>query len=155
MKRKVNILLLGLALTAILGIAQNAGATLGQPADSLAADQKALSARRNAATVRNGYTIQEVESDAAKVREFISPSGIVFAIAWDGIVQPDLVQLLGSYFEEYRDAQQKNPGMPGRRSLQVKTNRVVVEKWGHMRSVHGRAYVPALIPSGVNIHEIR
>ena len=38
--------------------------------------------------------------------------------------------------------------------LQVKTDRVVVAKWGHMRKLQGRALVPALILPGVNLDEI-
>jgi len=31
----------------------------------------------------------------------------------------------------------------------------VVETWGHMRAMRGRAYVPALVPAGVALDEIR
>jgi hypothetical protein len=44
---------------------------------------------------------------------------------------------------------------PGRRHVTVKTDSVVVEKWGHMRNLQGRAYAPALIPKGVNVDEIK
>jgi len=37
----------------------------------------------------------------------------------------------------------------------VRTDRVVVEKWGNMRNLQGRAYAPALIPPGVSIDEIK
>ena len=48
-----------------------------------------------------------------------------------------------------------SPREPGRRNQKVETNRIVVEKWGHMRNLQGRAYVPALIPAGVSIDEIK
>ena len=38
--------------------------------------------------------------------------------------------------------------------LQVKTDRVVVAKWGHMRKLKGLALVPALILPGVDLDEI-
>jgi len=50
---------------------------------------------------------------------------------------------------------EKPSGKPGRRHVQVKTDGVVVEKWGHMRNMQGRAYAPALIPKGVNVDEIK
>ena len=43
---------------------------------------------------------------------------------------------------------------PGRHFRAVRGQRVVVERWGHMRSLHGRAYDPALFPAGVKIDEI-
>ena len=56
-------------------------ATLGETAESVMSDRKALSAVQHTSITRNGYTIQEVESKANIVREYISPSGIVFAVA--------------------------------------------------------------------------
>ncbi len=157
MKRRLSTLFLGFGLVAaVLATAQQAQAVLGESVDSVTTDQKTLSAARGAATaVHNGYTVQEVKSDAITVREYVSSSGIVFGIAWEGRVPPDLAQLLGSYAGEYQQAVNKTPRQPGRRRLQVKTARVVVERWGHMRKLQGRAYVPALIPSGVSLDEIK
>ena len=156
MSNKLYAFLLGLGLTAaMLAQAGHSQATLGESADSIAADQKALVAVRPSTTVRNGYTVQEVKSDAVVVREYISPAGIVFAVAWHGLIHPDLTPLLGSYAAEYETALRQTPHQPGRRNLQVKTNQVIVEKWGQMRNLQGRAYVPALIPPGVSIDEIQ
>ena len=132
-----------------------AQAALGESADSVESDRTALSAVRRAATARDAYTIQEIKSDAATVREYVSSSGVVFAVAWNGLSHPDLTPLLGSYAGEYREALRQTPRKPGRRHLQVKAERVVVEKWGHMRNLQGRAYVPALIPQGVSVDEIK
>jgi len=155
-KRRLYVLFLYLGLSvAIFATAQRVQATLGESADSIASDRKALSAVRHAMTVRNGYTVQEIDSDSTIVREYVSPSGVVFGIAWNGLVHPDLTQLLGSYAGEYEEALRQTPRKHGRRSLQVKTNRVVVEKWGHMRNLQGRAYAPDLIPPGVSVDEIK
>jgi hypothetical protein len=145
---------LGLSL-AIFATVQQAQATLGESVDSITLDRKTLSAVRRAATVRNGYTVHEIASGSTAVREYVSPSGIVFGIAWNGLIHPDLTQLLGTYAGEYEEALQQTPRQPGRRRLQVKTNRVIVEKWGHMRNLQGRAYAADLIPPGVKIDEIR
>jgi len=154
--KKICAFLLGIGLTAVL-LAEPGSiqATLGESADSVASDQKILSAARPALTTHNGYTVQEVRSDAVVVREYISPAGIVFAIAWNGLIHPDLTPLLGSHAGEYEQALRQTPPKPGRRSLQVKSNNIIVEKWGQMRNLQGRAYVPALIPSGVSIDEIQ
>jgi hypothetical protein len=145
---------LGLSATFFI-TAQRVQATLGESANSIASDNKTLSAVRRATSVHNGYTVQEIYSDATTVREYVSPSGVVFAIAWNGLIHPDLTPLLGSYASEYQEAIRKTPRNPGHRSLRVKTSRLVVEKWGHMRNLQGRAYAPALIPLGVTIYEIR
>lgn len=143
-------LLLGLSMTA-----QRVQATLGESADSVESDRYALSAVRHSASTHDRYTIQEIGSDSVAVREYISPSGIVFGISWNGLIHPDLTQLLGSYKDEYQKALQQSPRKPGRKPLQVKSQGVVVEKWGHMRNLRGRAYAPALIPPGVNVDEIK
>jgi len=149
----VLVLFLGLS-TGVLAPRQ-ALATLGEPATSVESDSKVLSARQRTTTTRTAYTVQEVVSDANTVREYITPAGIVFAIAWNGLTHPDLAPLLGSYVGEYRQALRQTPRKPGRRSHQVRANGVVVEKWGHMRNLQGRAYAPALIPPGVSVDEIK
>ena len=150
---EVPLFCLGL-LVALMGAARPAHAVLGEPADSIASDRKAMAALRSATTVRNGYTVEEVVSQSTTVREYIAPSGIVFGIAWNGLVHPDLSMLLGSYSGEYQKALQQ-PRIPGQRYRRVKANGVVVEKWGHMRNLQGRAYAPALIPQGVNVDDIK
>ena len=157
MKRKFYALFLCLGLlVADLGTAQEVQATLGESTDSVASDRKAFSAVQRATTSHNGYTVQEFASDATTIREYVSPSGIIFGIAWNGLTYPDLAPLLGSYASEYGEALRQTPRKPGiRRHSVVRTDRVVVEKWGHMRNSQGRAYAPALIPPGVSIDEIR
>lgn len=156
MIRKLYTLFLGLGLAAtVLVAAEYARAALGGSADSIISDRKAMSAVRSASTERRGYTIEEMVSESTTVREFISSSGMVFGIAWNGLIHPDLTRLLGSYAGEYEEALQRTPRKPGRRYHQVKTNRIVVEKWGHMRNLQGRAYAPALVPPGVSIDEIK
>ena len=55
----------------------------------------------NAVTAsRANYQIQELTSVATVVREFFTPSGIVFAVAWSGLVHADLSALLGSYADK-------------------------------------------------------
>jgi len=130
-------------------------ATLGQPADSVESDRIALSAVRGGTTMQNGYTVQEINYGGTAVREYVSSSGIVFAVAWNGIRHPDLTALLGSYTDQYRKTLQQTPRQPGVRHLSVRTDGVVVEKWGHVRDLRGRAYAPHLIPPGLDIDEIR
>jgi hypothetical protein len=156
MTLKMCIVLAGLGqMAVVLGVVQQAGATLGGSADSVTTDRKALSAVQRATTVKPGYTVQEIVSDANHVREYVSSEGVVFAIAWNGFMPPDLTKLLGSYAAEYEQALRNTPRRTGVRHQHVQGKKVIVETWGHMRNLQGRAYVPALVPSGVSLDEIK
>jgi hypothetical protein len=156
MTRKCLPLLAGLLTAAMSCLATGQSmAALGGPAASVEGDRAALSAVRRAALARTGYTIQEIASDAATIREFVSPDGIVFGVAWNGLTQPDLTILFGTYHAEYRQSKEQMPRHPGRRFMHLKGTRIVVETAGHMRDMRGRAYVPALVPAGVSVDEIK
>lgn len=134
-----------------------AEATLGEPAITIAKDRKALSGLSRKLVSNARYRMQEMASGttSAVIREYVSPSGVVFAVAWNGLVQPDLKVLLGSYHEDYSKALYRRARNPGRREMKLASDRLVVETWGHMRNLQGRAYLPALLPEGVNLDEIR
>jgi hypothetical protein len=156
MKRRLYALFLGFGLAmAICSLPQRVQAALGGSVDSILSDRKALASVHHVTTVRNGYIVQEIDNGTTVVREYISPSGIIFGIAWNGLTHPDLTQLMDSYFGEYQEALKQTPRKQGRGCLQVKTDRVVVEKWGHRRNLQGRTYVPTLIPAGVSVDEIK
>jgi hypothetical protein len=149
-------MLLALILSvAMFAAARRVQATLGGSAGSIESDRKALSAMKGSVTARNGYTVQEIYSEANTVREYVSSSGIVFGIAWNGLVYPDLTKLLGPYTGEYQKALRQTLRQKGSRRLRVKSSGVIVEQWGHMRALQGRAYAPALIPPGVSVDEIK
>jgi len=142
-------------IMASLSGTQVALATLGGSIDSIKTDRHVLSAQPGATTVRKAYTVHEIVSDAVSIREYVSPAGIIFGIAWNGLIHPDLTPLLGSYAGDYQKALTRSTRKPGRRFRQIRTNNIVVEKWGHMRNLQGRAYVPGLIPQGVTTNEIK
>ncbi len=139
---------------AALATVTHASAGLGERAESIAADRTALGARPLGTVARPGYAIERMESAAHEIREFVSPAGVVFGVAWDGVSHPDLSKVLASYAPEVQQAAAK-PGASGRRRRVIRTARVVVETWGHMRSLHGRAWVPALLPRGVSADAVR
>ena len=48
------------------------------------------------------YTVHEIAAPSGVVvREFVSPAGTVFGVAWTGPTMPDLRQVLGPYFDRY------------------------------------------------------
>ena len=99
------------------------------------------------------YTIHEIEAaSGTKIREYISPGGNIFAVAWDGPVMPDLRQILGNYFERYTAA--TSGGQAGRRQIEVREPDLVVQARGHMRAFSGKAYLPQALPEGVTPDEL-
>lgn len=130
-------------------------AALGEPADSIEADRSSLRGIKRKSATSSLYTVHEIQSGTVSVREYVSAAGTVFGIAWSGMVHPDLGALLGSYKTEYQDGLKRTPRKKGRRQHTVRGERVVVEKWGHMRNLQGRAYDPALLPAGVKADEIK
>ena len=72
-------------------------AALGGGLDSISSDQQALHANHRAKSVKDKYSVEEITADAITVREYVTLSGVVFGVAWNGYVHPDLLQLLGNY----------------------------------------------------------
>ena len=129
-----------------------ANATLGENVQSTESDRASMmaSTRMLPATT---FTIHELQTPSGTtVREFVSPSGVVFAIAWRGPTMPDLKQALGRYFDRYVTSDNKQGGLHHRA---VSDPDLVVQSSGHMRLFTGRAYVPQLLPSGVTPDQIR
>jgi len=147
--------LIALLFPVALGAAAPAMGTLGGSADSVEADRTTLSAVRRATGAQSSYSVQEIEVGATRVRQYVSRSGLVFGLAWDGLTHPDLDTLLGSYAAAWRAADRQVARSAGRRFVTVVAPEVVVEKWGRMRNLQGRAYAPALLPPGVGVDDIR
>jgi len=86
------------------------------------------------------------------VTEYITSSGLVFAVRWDGPVLPDYAQVLGGQAPAFHTALQSS-GQVGRRSgaVAVSQNGLVVSSTGHMGRYRGYAYLTALVPEGVDV----
>ncbi len=143
-------------LLSILLAALPGWAALGGDVESIEADQVHLQGTRKT-TVGPAFTVHEIQAASGiTVREYLSPSGQVFAIVWQGPWLPDLRQLLGKYFDPYVEGQrEQNVSRVGRRPLQVERPGLVVQSGGHPRWFEGRAYIPELLPAGVGLDAIR
>jgi len=145
--------MLGVLLILALG-AVPAGAVLGEYESSVSLDQQYLRAEIRVTTAQ-GYKFHQITTpNGAVVREYISPEGKVFGIAWQGPFIPDLQQLLGSYFTQVQQAAQSRTQRRGGPFV-VRTNDFVFASGGHMRSYHGSAYVPSLLPKNVPAEVVR
>ena len=77
----------------------------------------------------------------------------MFAVSWRGPFMPDLQALLGSYFTTYANA----PRSAGsnRSHLAIDGNQLVMRASGHQRAFVGVAYLPRLLPPGLNAGELQ
>jgi hypothetical protein len=88
------------------------------------------------------------------VREYVSNSGVVFAVIWDGPVLPDLKALLGRYFDMMVAESARMP-KAGRSHIAVNVPEVVIHSGGHMRAFEGSAWIPAAFPAGFTADDVR
>jgi len=94
------------------------------------------------------YSVHELTTaEGTAIREFLSPAGTVFAVAWRGPFKPDLRRLLGAYFGLYATAA-RSAGAT-RTQLAIDQPALMVRAGGHMRAFSGVAWVPTLLPAGV------
>ena len=107
-------------------------------------------------SVNTAYTIIESLLDnGTQVQEFVTPAGRVFAVSWRGPVLPDLRSILGDYihiFHRHIEASRQT-GLRGG-PVNMAQQGLVLRSSGRMGHFSGHAYVPALVPVGVNIHEL-
>lgn len=104
----------------------------------------------------SAYTLHEMQSATGiTVREYVSSSGTVFAVAWKGAYPPNLKQLLGSDYEQCEQAMKTPTGRASHGPATIRLPNLVVELSGHMRDYSGRAYIPDQVPAGTDLESIR
>jgi Protein of unknown function (DUF2844) len=140
----------------LLLISLPAFAGLGEDVSSVQADQAHIQGALRT-TQTQSYTVHEIQAATGiVVREYVSSSGKVFGVAWQGSWPPDMRQILANYFEAYRQAAQAQVNAhAGRRPLVIEQPGLVVHSGGHMRWFAGQAYIPEMLPRGVTAEAIR
>ncbi len=147
-QRRAGAIAAQLAAGALLLVVRTAGATLGQPSASALADGTPVLRAHQLAAAAGPVSEQTVLTPDGVVVDEFSADGMVFAVRWSGQTVPDLAQILGSGFAHYAQAQRADPQ---RAPLTVDSASIVAHAWGHWLDVHGCAYVPALVPAGVDL----
>jgi hypothetical protein len=143
--------LAGVALLAGV-VALPAHAALGGSEASVEADRLKVDGTQRVLRTA-AYTVHEVQAPSGTVvREYVSPEGLVFGVAWHGPSMPDLRQVLGSYFDRYVDAATQRKA---RGPITIEQPGLVVQSSGHMRAFVGRAYIPEALPPGVGADSIK
>jgi hypothetical protein len=134
-----------------------ASAELGGDVASVQTDRARMRGALVRITSNDRYSLHEMQTESGTlVREYVSPAGKVFAVAWQGPLLPDLRQVLGPYFERYvQGAQAAVANRTGRAPLLVELPDLVVQNSGRQRAFTGRAYVPQMVPQGVTSNDIQ
>jgi len=128
-------------------------ATLGEDVSTVENDRVQMKAQVRTTSVA-GYTVHAIQDSAGtNVREYVSASGKVFAVAWDGPLLPNFQQTLGKYFDDYNSGA-SSPRV-GRRHLTIQRADLVVHSNGRMRAFYGNAYVPSLLPPNFSVDDIK
>ncbi len=138
-------------LTAL--VATPALAALGADASSVQADLVRMKGALHV-TAAAGFTVHEISTAyGTRVREFAGSDGKVFAVAWDGPVNPDLRQVLGDYYAPFVQAAAAAHG--SHRHLAIEQPGLVVQNNGRLRAFSGRAWVPAMLPQNFSVDQIQ
>jgi len=136
-------------------IALPAFAGLGEDVSSVQADQAHMQGSLRT-TQAQAYTLHEIQAPTGTVvREYVSSSGKVFAVAWQGPWPPDMRQILANYFTPYQQRLKPGPTCIRPKPLTISQPGLIVQSGGHMRSFAGRAYIPEMLPQGVSAEAIR
>jgi Protein of unknown function (DUF2844) len=131
-------------------------ASLGGDLSSVHDDQMKMQGTLR--TTRNdSYNVHEIQgANGIVLREYVSLSGNVFGVAWQGHSHPDLRQVLGSNYDTFTQAvKAQRAQRHGHGPLLIQEPGLVVQMGGHMRSLAGRAYLPQNLPAGVHAEVIR
>ena len=124
-----------------------ARATLGGDAASVAVNQRHFSSTRRVRRLPAGECHDLNLPSGPVVHEYLSPSGVVYAVSWHGHGMPDLRELLGTYFSRMPGSRRRG----GHHRMTLTGGDLVVESTSHGHLFTGRAWVPSLVPAGVDV----
>jgi hypothetical protein len=144
-----------IAITAALAAAAApALATLGGDAASVQSDGVSMKSAVRV-TANTGFAVHEIAgADGIVVREFVGTDGKVFAVSWHGMGNPDLRQVLGSYYARYEEGS-ATALHSNHRQLVISLPDFRYENFGRQRSFTGRAWVPAMVPANFSTADLK
>ncbi len=144
------ILKLFLATLIFGAVSQKAFCVLGEQESSLGKVKVASGAKQHRALqISPLFRVNEVSNDGTRIREFVDASGLVFAVTWRGLAQPDLSVLLGQHFAEFDQLSRQNKTLRLSKPKPLFGDAIFVERGGHFGDIRGRAILKAALPKGV------
>lgn len=145
---------ISLTLLPYLSMSPSALAMLGESTTTVEQDRTMLQGTASI-EAKAGFSVHHLQAAGVTVREYSSPSGIVFGIAWKHQTGPlNLEQLFGAYYGEYGRAVARQPRQSQRYHL-IETDHIIVERGGRMGATWGRVWIPSLLPPGLSKDQIQ
>jgi hypothetical protein len=131
-----------------------AQAGLGDPVDSVLRDHDALRGTALKRTPMAAFDVHEITTEhGIDVREYVSRQGTVFATTWSGPALPDLKVVLGARYPLYAAGAQALGS--SHKVFSMSTEGIVLRVVKLPRGFAGSAHVPALLPPGTSVDDIR
>jgi hypothetical protein len=152
MPKRLSVLL---AMAALLftGAAQ---AVLGGAEDSVQADQIRLHGVRHERRDWQMATHEIRLGDGSGIKQYVNAAGVVFAVSWRTRLKPDLAALLGAQSGAYAASLTAPSGIGAAKHRQsVRRADLVLHQFGRQNAFAGLAYVPSLVPAGVDADALR
>jgi hypothetical protein len=142
---------MALALTLSFPLAR---AGLGDPAASVLRDHAALRGTALKHTPAAAFDVHEITTEhGIEVREYVNRQGTVFATTWSGPALPDLKIVLGTRYPLYAAGVQALPA--SHKVFSMSTEGIVLRVVKLPRGFAGSAHVPALLPPGMSVEDLR
>lgn len=154
----MNLVKAALAAAVMLPLASYAalgGApTIGAASQSRLRSAAAVAAPTASASASASYTVREArDAEGVTIREYVLPNNVVFAVAWQGPVRPDMNALLGNYFHRAASAGAGKPRGTG--PLIDRSDDFQIESVGRPGNFFGKAILPRLLPANVRAEDVR
>jgi hypothetical protein len=132
-------------------------AVLGATQDTIQADQIHFKGQRSRHIAWQMTTHEITLVDGSGIKEYVNAAGQVFAVSWRTRLKPNLQVLLGAQYAALSAAALEQPsGVASmKRQQSVRLSNLVVHQGGRVNAFAGVAYVPALVPSGVDADALR
>lgn len=151
-----------LLIAAMTGVASfamcesSAQAALGGRLDSGQIEASALRGQLTSTQSTSTYTTQVISlPTGTTVREYANAAGQIFAVSWSGPRPPDLSQLFGTYFSEYKASLQSPAHSDLHRHVAVESADMKYVGGGRMNHMQGTAWLPSAVPAGVTLEDLK
>jgi hypothetical protein len=95
-------------------------------------------------------------SDGSAIKQYVNAAGVVFAVSWRSRLKPDLAALLGAHSSAYLASAVTPTSIAGVKHRQsVRRSDLVLHQSGRQNAFAGLAYVPSLVPAGIDADALR
>ncbi len=135
------------AQAAALG--ENIASVSAQAKATVSANNNTMKVSAKTSSLGASYSTREIFDGVRTVTEYVNAEGVVFAVRWKGLGLPDLSEIFGKYYEDFRTEVRSKWGPKNRRSASIQTADLVYSNYSHGSSMSGFAYLVKLLPAGI------